>query len=433
MEDSQELHQNHEGDLDRKEESKGKNKKEDKGMHKGQEEKESNRFESPLSDRDNEKKYENGIFEEENIEKQEIVKQKTDHDIVVEKQEKIGKKLTKNDKEFGKKNSEKVESTEKKDLVLDDENDKNLEGLGRLFEKMPTMKEEPKAFSNKTDAPGFDQVGMFNKLLESEDPISLKDSLTKKNDFFQDSSSSSEKIKKSPQRKKKNSDQGSEKSSKRKSSSENSSKKNKSKLVNHLLSQKQDKYLDKNRESPETPNLGSPVKESKKPIRSEGSAYWSKDLSETEQLKKKVSEYEKIIQKQSDEITQLKRQIDSQSQEFPSKQRKSPKSSGFLQKKIESTSFLKREPELFKKEDIDFWKLADDTTLTKEPQRLEDIASLKDLWILNMESGASLYNNLSNKKVQGVKPNPLNKFDYQKGIKTRALPKIPTRNSLLKK
>ena len=199
----------------------------------------------------------------------------------------------------------------------------------------------------------------------------------------------------------------------------------------------QNKLLENSRNSPETPNLGSPIKESKNPLRSEGSAYWSKEAPSTEnqQLKEKLQEYEDIIQRQSVEIKLLKKQLDSQSQEFPKfldRARKSPRSSGFIQKKAEG-SFLKKESDLFKKDDMDFWKMAEENN-SKEPQKLEDIASLKDLWILNMDSGAALYNNLSGKKIQGVKPNPLNKYDYQgRNSKSRVLPKIQTKPNLLRK
>ena len=88
--------------------------------------------------------------------------------------------------------------------------------------------------------------------------------------------------------------------------------------------------------------------------------------------------------------------------------------------------------DLFRKEDLDFWKINEEGNGMKEPQKLEDIATLKDLWILNMESGAALLNNLSGKKLQGVKPNPLNRYEqYPKsGSKSRILPKISTNKNM---
>jgi hypothetical protein len=195
---------------------------------------------------------------------------------------------------------------------------------------------------------------------------------------------------------------------------------------------------EKNSESPETPNLGSPVKEIKIAVRSEGSAYWSKSEpeSESERLKRKVEEYETIIERQSQEINDLKKQLNSYSREYSRQYEKpnikSPKSSGFLQKKIEG-SYLKKEPENFRKEDLDFWKISENEPDTiKEPQKLEDIASLKGLWIYNMESAPPSYNKFSGKKLPGVKPNPLMRYDsHQKtSSKAKLLPKIQTKKDL---
>ena len=210
-------------------------------------------------------------------------------------------------------------------------------------------------------------------------------------------------------------------------------------LIGELLQSDSDLIGNKLFEStPETPNMGSPRRKSKDPLRSDGSAYWSKEApsSENMQLKEKLQEYEDIIRTQAEEIKLLKQQLDSQSQEFPKfldKGRKFPRSSGFIHKKIEG-SFMKNELDVFKSDDMDFWKMAEDTNNSKEPQKLEDIASLKDLWILNMESGAALLSNISGKKAQGVKPNPLNKYEYQgRYSKSRALPKIQTRSNLTRK
>lgn len=213
--------------------------------------------------------------------------------------------------------------------------------------------------------------------------------------------------------------------------------------------------VDKVPECPETPNLGSPIKETKyskgakdakgakdtkvakdvkdvKDIkRSQGSAYWSRNEFEleNEKLRAKVLEYEEVIKQQSEEIKELKRQL-GQKTEKP-KRISSPKSSGHIQKKPDDI-FLKKKADLFKKEDMDFWKIVDDGQGNKEPQRLEDIAALKDLWILNIDSGSALYNNLSIKKPQGVKSNALTRVESSKGgnMKSRVLPKIATKSDL---
>lgn len=232
--------------------------------------------------------------------------------------------------------------------------------------------------------------------------------------------------------------------------------------VNELMGADRDRSS-----SPETPNLASPVKpvknnkggnkieagkgrrdysgsdasderkqgrklnekKGKKP-QSPDSAVWISQQEEIRKLKQQLKEYETIIEKQSLEINDLKK---SQNLLTGPKRKLSPKSSGFLQKRTDGT-FLQKNNEMLKRDDFDFWKINDEASSTKEPQKLEDIAALKDLWILNMESGAQLHNNLSGKKNPGVKANPLTKFESNKSanIRNRFLPKISTKKDLSK-
>ena len=148
---------------------------------------------------------------------------------------------------------------------------------------------------------------------------------------------------------------------------------------------------------------------------------------EFQKLKEKLQEYEETIKKQADEITSLRQKLNTSFDysKYPEKQKKhSPKSSGLLQKRIEST-FFKKESDSLRKEDLDFWKINEEDHNKREPQRLEDIAALKDLWIYNMETGPSVYKQ-STKRMQGVKPNPLTRHEsYQKAtVKAKVLPKI---------
>ncbi|OMJ94860.1 hypothetical protein SteCoe_1886 [Stentor coeruleus] len=214
-------------------------------------------------------------------------------------------------------------------------------------------------------------------------------------------------------------------------------------LINRLFTNEimtHDSYIEKVVEHPETPNLGSPIKETKhdKSVkdandakRSQGSAYWSRNEFELEnrKLRAKILEYEEIINQQSEEIKELKIQLD-QKTEKPIRVA-SPKSSGHIQKKP-GDIFLKKKSDLFKKDDIDFWKVIDDGQSTREPQHLEDISALKDLWILNIDSGSALYNNISMRKPQGVKSNALTRVETSKrgNTKSRVLPKIATKNEL---
>ena len=242
-------------------------------------------------------------------------------------------------------------------------------------------------------------------------------------------------------------------------------------LVGDIFTGKVNEMMNAGRDrssTPETPNLASPVKLAKNPkagnkletgkgrradsgsddsqARRQGkkglnekkgnkpqspdSAVWISQQEEIRKLKQQLKEYESIIEKQSSEITDLKK---SQNLLTGPKRKLSPKSSGFLQKRAEGT-FLQKNSEMLKRDDFDFWKINDDAPNTKEPQKLEDIAALKDLWILNMESGAQLHNNLSGKKNPGVKANPLTKFESNKSanIRNRFLPKISTKKDLSK-
>lgn len=208
--------------------------------------------------------------------------------------------------------------------------------------------------------------------------------------------------------------------------------KNNTKLIKDLLTKELMKNEPevKNLDCPDTPNLGSPIKEIKSSINNQGSAYWSRNEHEleNEKLRAKLQEYEETIKKQNDEIKDLKKQLVQHTEK--TKRISSPKLPGYFNKKSDG-NFFKKEPDL-RKEDMDFWKIADEGLYQKDPQKLEDISALKDLWILNMESGSALYNNISIKKNQGVKPNPLTRAESSKSgnTKSRVLPKISMKKNL---
>ncbi|OMJ92261.1 hypothetical protein SteCoe_5032 [Stentor coeruleus] len=202
---------------------------------------------------------------------------------------------------------------------------------------------------------------------------------------------------------------------------ENNTKMIKQLLANEMMNNEPE---DKNPECPDTPNLGSPIKEVKSLINNQGSAYWSRNEHEleNEKLKAKLQEYEETIKRQNDEIKYLKKQLIQHTEK--TKRISSPKNPGYFNKKSDG-NFFKKEPDL-RKEDMDFWNIPDEGLYQKEPQKLEEISALKDLWILNIESGSALYNNISIKKTQGVKPNPLTRAESSKSgnTKSRVLPKI---------
>ena len=242
-------------------------------------------------------------------------------------------------------------------------------------------------------------------------------------------------INQSSNSKPKRSGSNSSKQSSKSSSSDSKEKKiNQGNFFTNMLEKAEDLIEANERSPPETPNLASPVKLKEKSkklknIKTSDSAVWNTQQDEVAKLKKQLKEYELLIEKQAQEILELKR-----SQQPNDKKRKiSPKSSGFLQKRSDGT-FLHKNPELLKKDDYDFWKIQDEVPNAREPQKLEDIAALKDLWILNMESGSQLNNNLNGKKTSGIKANPLTKYESNKSanIRNRFLPKIATKKDLSK-
>jgi hypothetical protein len=83
---------------------------------------------------------------------------------------------------------------------------------------------------------------------------------------------------------------------------------------------------------------------------------------------------------------------------------------------------------------MDFWKILDEPIDQNDPKKLEDISALKDLWILNTDSGQGLFSNTPIKKPQGIKPNALTRTESSKInlSKSRVLPKISSTKAFKK-
>lgn len=86
-------------------------------------------------------------------------------------------------------------------------------------------------------------------------------------------------------------------------------------------------------------------------------------------------------------------------------------------------------------EEYEFWKTSEEKAQGpyNEPTKLEEIASLKDLWIVNMEKKTpSIEQQLDNRKSTGFKANALTKPSMGAGrhLQDRSLPKLHEKSGL---
>lgn len=326
--------------------------------------------------------------------------------------------------------------SKKNTLKLAENQEIEEDSLKKIDKSLKLTQNEGKKEKNpkrqaKSSSDSEDQAIKVTEAYKAPEKVKKNKKFESKNTFGDNFPQIKQSSESKPGRKNSNS---SHKSSKSHSSNSNNEKKNQGDFFFNMLKADESNKKVSEGSLPETPNLASPVRpelKQKKPkkVETTESAVWVTKNDEVEKLKKQLKEYEQLIEKQAQEIQELKK-----SQIPIDKKRKiSPKSSGFLQKRSENT-FFNKNSELLKKDDYDFWKIQDDVPNNREPQKLEDIAALKDLWILNMESGSKLNNNLNSKKTSGIKANALTKYDANKSnnIRNRFLPKIATKKDLSK-
>lgn len=208
-----------------------------------------------------------------------------------------------------------------------------------------------------------------------------------------------------------------------------------SNLINNKIMHISDPQ-EKSQSPPGTPNSDSLSKPSIKPKKNQNPAYSSEnseknEKSENKKLQAKLHEYEEVIKKQNEEIQNLKSQLNQQNDK--SKPIFSSNPSNFLNKKLEIGLFKKQNANSIK-DDMDFWKILDEPIDQSDPKKLEDISALKDLWILNTDSGQGTFSNTPIKKTQGIKPNALTRTESSKInlSKSRVLPKISSIKTLKK-
>jgi len=141
------------------------------------------------------------------------------------------------------------------------------------------------------------------------------------------------------------------------------------------------------------------------------------------ELKKKLKEYENLVSDKDVEMTTLKGKVESQAQEIQDLKNRL----GIFKPPKEPKSFSHGR---ITQEDKDFWKLVEEPNPKQELNRLEDIPSLNELWIVNMEKRTP--NIAQTTKSQGVKPNALNKSRYRKGYH-KPLSSKPSQTRLTRK
>ncbi|CAG9317747.1 unnamed protein product [Blepharisma stoltei] len=150
------------------------------------------------------------------------------------------------------------------------------------------------------------------------------------------------------------------------------------------------------------------------------------------ELELKLKQYEMLFKKQNQELENLRKQLrekKAESLEVASRIETSSQISTPSQQNIEKK--FNSKPML--PEEYEFWKTSEEKSQGsyKEPTKLDEIASLKDLWIVSMEKRTpSIEQTLSNnRKSSGFKQNPLTKPNNRilfvgKNQRDKSLPKL---------
>ena len=151
-------------------------------------------------------------------------------------------------------------------------------------------------------------------------------------------------------------------------------------------------------------------------------SFWSfEPLPDLSKLTSKLLDYEKIIQKQADEISFLKIKLNSQSISTKNYIKSHSPLAQAPPNSNERSFLIKKNKKLYPNEKIQFWGTSDDKNLCKDSKRL---SAFRNLWIMNIGREISVHSD-SNKSIGGRRVSPVETIESSKNIyKPIHLPKI---------